>query len=221
MFTSLKFLLQTVPFNQKAMVFFWNKGTLAEAMHHILGAKEYHYDVKNKDDTMAQFVDRNDHGVRVLLCTSAAGLGIDLPHVTLVVHFELPYSMMDYLQESGRAGRDISLPARCVLLRRGLAKSTHAKDLDATQAYANGLGCRRQMLDYVAAQMVTETCLARRTRDATVTCCDNCASGDVLRVPRDGPPLPYVSPEVYMTLIAHDASDNGIDNRADRLTKFR
>jgi len=44
-------------------------------------------------------------GIHVLVATKAFGLGMDIPNIHLVVHYEPPTSLEDYLQEIGRAGR--------------------------------------------------------------------------------------------------------------------
>lgn len=52
---------------------------------------------------------------KIMVATSAFGMGIDVPDVELVIHFHPPISMVDYIQQIGRAGRDQQTRACCVL----------------------------------------------------------------------------------------------------------
>jgi len=95
-----------------------------------------------RDTLVGQFTGRLSPPARVVICTNAFGMGLDVPDVRLVVHWQHPASLEDYLQEFGRAGRD-GLPSVAVLftdrkddgLLRFMAEATsRASDTSDTDA---------------------------------------------------------------------------------------
>ena len=68
------------------------------------------------DDKVAnQEAFMNDR-VRIIVATSAFGMGVDKKDVGLVIHYDISDSLENYVQEAGRAGRDPHLEARCFVL---------------------------------------------------------------------------------------------------------
>lgn len=91
-----------------------------DALYNILRERymdevtRYHSRVKperHKKELLFDFL----HGERkIMISTSAFSMGIDVSDIELVVHFNAPISMTDYIQQIGRAGRD-GRKAHCVL----------------------------------------------------------------------------------------------------------
>jgi len=87
-----------------------------------------------------------DH-VRVIVATSAFGMGIDKPDVRQVLHWGPPPTLEAYYQEAGRAGRD-DRPSECLMLWRH-EDLTWANVAPAMRAYVQNAQCRRRtLLDY-------------------------------------------------------------------------
>lgn len=99
--------------------------TLQESAERVAGvlkradipARAYHAGMR--DDHRAEVQDGFMSGeIPVVVATIAFGMGVDKADIRRVVHYNLPKSLENYVQESGRAGRD-GLPADCEILACG------------------------------------------------------------------------------------------------------
>ncbi|OKO70658.1 hypothetical protein AC628_30145 [Bradyrhizobium sp. NAS96.2] len=59
-----------------------------------------------REQLLKRFAGESRPKVDRIICTSAFGMGLDIPNVRMVIHWQHPSSVEDYLQEFGRAGRD-------------------------------------------------------------------------------------------------------------------
>ncbi|OIR57594.1 MAG: uncharacterized protein A8A55_1639 [Amphiamblys sp. WSBS2006] len=103
--------------------------------------------------------DWQDGARKVMLATSAFGLGIDQPDVRVVINIGFTYGAMDFIQQTGRAGRDGHL-SQCLMLyslrdEDGQIAYLRQKDvstssLEEVRKYVHSTSCRRR---FIAARM--------------------------------------------------------------------
>ena len=141
-------------------------------------AVAYHagLDSKIRADRQDQFLNED---VQVIVATIAFGMGIDKPDIRFVIHYNIPKSLENYYQETGRGGRD-GLEGKCILYfsHKDVSKLEHfmrdkplserevgAQLIDETVSFAETGVCRRKVLmNYFGETYSDENCQN----------CDNC-----------------------------------------------
>ncbi|KAJ7168072.1 P-loop containing nucleoside triphosphate hydrolase protein [Mycena crocata] len=108
----------------QSMVFFDDIDLMLAALEHIRallprvlrGAIAVYHSRRSKRSKRIIMEKFRKGEIKLLLTTEAAGMGCDIPHVEQVVQFMVPASLSIWMQRAGRAGRNILIFARAILL---------------------------------------------------------------------------------------------------------
>ena len=116
-----------------------------------------------------------------IVATSALSAGFDYAHVRLVIHVDEPSSLVDFAQESGRAGRDGEEAYSLVLLSRTWkpqAAEDAAVETRALHRYLRGQDCRRTCL---SEHLDSEPYWRRQCQAGEDATCDVCSGASPAR----------------------------------------
>ncbi|CEL11232.1 hypothetical protein ASPCAL14335 [Aspergillus calidoustus] len=145
------------------VVIYANAIRQVQAMAEIFWGEAYHSQQVDRAGVLERFIQGT---TGVIVATNALGMGVDIPDIRVIIHIGAPRTLLDYAQESGRAGRDgqaseaiIIQPEGMDAQGRGGAGGHHPweeaedqdedQDMEAqrVQRYMQAGGCRRVVLD--------------------------------------------------------------------------
>jgi len=77
---------------------------------------------------------------QIIVATSAFGMGVDKDDVRTVIHYNISDSLENYIQESGRAGRNEAIEAKCYILYNESDLNKHFSLLQQTKINKKEIG---------------------------------------------------------------------------------
>jgi superfamily II DNA helicase RecQ len=146
-----------------------------EELAQQLSCHHYHAGVHDRAERLEHWV---RHG-GLIVATSALGTGVDIPGIVFILHVDIPYSMIDFAQQSGRGGRGGEVVNSMILVPHQKAEARlssgglDVEDEVMAQFVASTTCRRRIMSEYLDGPELAKSCLD----DPTWLRCDRCGEG--------------------------------------------
>jgi len=131
---------------QKKGVVYSRSRDQCEDLARELGCAYYHAGAADNEGNLKRWLEKGG----LMVATSALGTGVDFPGIVFVLHVDLPYSMIDFAQESGRAGRAGEEVDSVIIVEEGrverLSRQMRGVDEFKMMEFVTTRTCRRAVM---------------------------------------------------------------------------
>jgi superfamily II DNA or RNA helicase len=147
--------------------------TQCEGLAKELECAYYHAGAVDNEERLQSWLEKGG----LIVATSALGTGVDFPGIVFILHVDLPYSMIDFAQESGRAGRAGEDVDSIIMVEEGKVEkvlSSHKGGLDEKMIceFVTTKECRRRVMSLYLDNKEIEC-----GNDTNMAKCDGCGEG--------------------------------------------
>ena len=114
----LSFILEALKASAATVIYFSSKKQVEYVYRYLLAqgimVERYHADMQYEERMSVQQRFMNDE-IQVICATNAFGMGVNKSNIRTVIHYHMPKSIFQFVQEIGRGGRDGELSQSILL----------------------------------------------------------------------------------------------------------
>lgn len=143
--------------DDKVIIYCLTRKKVEEVFKKLINYKVcmYHGGMENSDKINNQ-ISFTKGKKNVMVCTNAFGMGINISDIRHVIHYDIPSSLEDFAQQSGRAARDGKMASEVILF--------NFTDIKIIRSFINNLDKDKKLKEKKKVDQVVDFCLYKGCR---------------------------------------------------------